>query len=460
MLPASTLGEGSHDQRPTECPSKLYEESLNQTSLTLSWLNNRYKDSSRCDSLQGSMSGGSDSLPQFNSRESHQVAGKMAFVQADSERGQQDQPECVKEDDHHSTVRSCCGKEQCQEAGTREEHDATCNGSHLASEQTLGLQNLGGCRDRKLSEQGDEWPYFGQSHESPKQPSLPEASPHGHDVGPIDRSLVVSDVGGARTIQQTDVASSPFCPSSSASQVQGGDSRVFAANQPMEHAAQRTIDHSLGRMEEVIGMESKDGQVEQTLLDLTFAKPLEMVMSSFEKPPASLKPDSTTDDTGLDTPGEYCIIHDETFLSRTVNVPTEEDVLGFLRAGSLVRVVEVVTNEFENRVRGKVHTPEGWISLLDTETGYRWAFRVKPTHSAEETLNSRPDTPRATMVVLPASDDKVGAVCRKPRAKAMCRRSQMCGGQKQADLLLSRRGSACPFSNESTQVRHLRAKSL
>lgn len=461
MLPASALYGGSHEQRLDECPSKLYEESLNQTSLTLSWLNNRYKDGSRCESVQGSVSGGSDFLPQFNSHDSNQVAGNIVVGRVDSQVRQQDQSESGNEDDLHSVVPSSCSKEQCQEKGTHEKANTSSNCSHLASERTVGQQNLERCFDQKLSEQGGGGPISSPSHECPRRASLPEASPHGHDLGQMDQSLIVSDGRGEQSIQQqTNVASSSSCSSSSASQAQVGDSNAFAANQPTEHAANGPIDRSLGRMEEVIEMENKDGQVEQNLLDLTFAKPLDMALPLFEKSPACLKPTSTTHDTVSDVPGKYCIVHDETFLSRTLDVPTEQDVLGILSAGTLVHVVEVVTNEFEKRVRGKVQTPEGWISLLDTETGYRWAFRVNPAHNAEEALHSRPDTPRATMVVLPASHDKVGAVCRKPRAKAMCRHSKMRVEEKGADLLLARHGSACPALSGSTKVQDLRARSL
>lgn len=443
MLPASELSGSSDEQRPNECASKLYEESLNQTSLTLSWLNHRYKEGSRCASVQGSMSGGSDSLPQFNSHESSQVAGKMVVGAADSRMRPQDQSDRVEEGDLHSIVPSSCSKAQCQDKITHEKTQPICNGLHLGSERSVGQQNLGVCLDRKLTEECDGGPLFGLSRDSPRRASLSEASPHGHDLGLMDQSLVASDSGKEPSIQQqTHVASSPSHSSSSASLAHAGDSKACAANKPIEHAANTAIDHSLGRMEEVIEMEDKDGQVEQTLLDLTFSKPLDMLSPSCEMSPACSKPISTTDDASSDIPGDYCIVHDETILSCTLDASSEQNALGFLRAGTLVRVVEVVKNEFEKRVRGRVHAPAGWISLLNMETGYRSAFRVDPTQSREEILHPHPDTPRATMVVLPASNDKVGAVCRKPRPKAMCRRSKMCVEEKRANLLLAHRGSA------------------
>jgi len=194
------------------------------------------------------------------------------------------------------------------------------------------------------------------------------------------------------------------------------------------------------------------GGASQDLMDVTFAKPQEAPLERHRT--AS---DSTFEEAE-DKPGQYIIIHDNTFLSNSVALPVDEDVLEFLPAGSVVTVVEVVRRDSEKRVRGRLETPAGWISLLDCESGYRWASRIqaKPKGGYAQHLQdddvvwqevgewcaahaegceanedvaglgphifSSPSTPRATMVVLPAKGDSVGTVCRQPRAKAMRKR--------------------------------------
>ena len=49
--------------------------------------------------------------------------------------------------------------------------------------------------------------------------------------------------------------------------------------------------------------------------------------------------------------------------------------VGRLGAGQEVRVLEVVHREMDRRVRGRIQQPAGWISLLDTSEGHRWAHR-------------------------------------------------------------------------------------
>lgn len=143
-----------------------------------------------------------------------------------------------------------------------------------------------------------------------------------------------------------------------------------------------------------------------------------------------------------DRPGRYVIVHDQTFVSKTVVVPAEEEIIDVLVEGSEVLILEVVRRDEDKRVRGRIEAPSGWISLLDTETGYRWAEsmealeRVSPlpclyenevsnwfyAHSSNGDLElvkqDNVRTPRSSVVVKPASMDSVGTVCRKPRAKS------------------------------------------
>eukprot|EP00439_Symbiodinium_sp_Y106_P022133 s5319_g2.t1 len=99
--------------------------------------------------------------------------------------------------------------------------------------------------------------------------------------------------------------------------------------------------------------------------------------------------------------------------------------------GKKVEVVEVLREESQTRVRGRITFPPGWISLLDVASGYRWACRVedrsrvqKPVPALDTSQGGAPTTPRASVMVAPPSSDRIGTVFRKPRAKTMHRRNQ------------------------------------
>jgi len=70
-------------------------------------------------------------------------------------------------------------------------------------------------------------------------------------------------------------------------------------------------------------------------------------------------------------PDMYTIIHQNTSVTETRD--KDGRPLASLDKGTHVRVLEVVRMPEQSRVRGRLEDPAGWISLLDTETGYRWA---------------------------------------------------------------------------------------
>merc|ERR1711971_423116 len=74
-------------------------------------------------------------------------------------------------------------------------------------------------------------------------------------------------------------------------------------------------------------------------------------------------------------PGVYVVIMEGTALT-SESVPSQETTLREIEVGTRVVIDEVVQLYDIKRVRGRAINPEGcegWISLLDTETGYRWA---------------------------------------------------------------------------------------
>mmetsp|Transcript_60328 Transcript_60328/g.168549 ORF Transcript_60328/g.168549 Transcript_60328/m.168549 type:complete len:492 (-) Transcript_60328:224-1699(-) len=80
--------------------------------------------------------------------------------------------------------------------------------------------------------------------------------------------------------------------------------------------------------------------------------------------------------TRPDGPGLYVITH-----SASVRVGDqaglENTEVAMIRTGKRVRVLEVLRIEAAQRVRARIDTPAGWISLEDTSDGYRWAKLVE-----------------------------------------------------------------------------------
>lgn len=91
---------------------------------------------------------------------------------------------------------------------------------------------------------------------------------------------------------------------------------------------------------------------------------------------------SVTEDVGnvcVDGAGRYQIEFEGTDVTETLSLIGAGASLKKLRAGSLVEVVEVVSLPEEDRVRGRIVTPAGWISLLQMSSGFRWASELPQT---------------------------------------------------------------------------------
>lgn len=105
-----------------------------------------------------------------------------------------------------------------------------------------------------------------------------------------------------------------------------------------------------------------------------------------------------------DGPGLYIITHSQTGVTSGMSIST--GVTTFLVTGAVVNVLETSSSPAEMRVRGRVERPAGWISLVDTTDGYRWAERLEapsqPGLSAS-TPNRVQDIVRIRMTEL--SDD-------------------------------------------------------
>lgn len=86
-----------------------------------------------------------------------------------------------------------------------------------------------------------------------------------------------------------------------------------------------------------------------------------------------------------DSPGLYIIVHNNTFVSHSVTVPsTEKEVIAQIEKGKQIRVLEVAAEVEQHRVRARIESPAGWISLCNLENGYRWARPLALSEDSEE----------------------------------------------------------------------------
>lgn len=86
-----------------------------------------------------------------------------------------------------------------------------------------------------------------------------------------------------------------------------------------------------------------------------------------------------------DSPGQYIIID---YAVVTSEMSETSPSIEYLAAGTMVHVTEVRYSKEERKIRGRITRPAGWISLLNTETDYRWAQKeatdISVTHTEPE----------------------------------------------------------------------------
>lgn len=88
-------------------------------------------------------------------------------------------------------------------------------------------------------------------------------------------------------------------------------------------------------------------------------------------------PTRADDELEEDSPGMYVITHNNTFVSENATIPSSElEVTHRLEEGCVIRVLEVVENPEQNRIRARIQNPPGWISLMDIQKGHRWAMKA------------------------------------------------------------------------------------
>jgi len=76
-----------------------------------------------------------------------------------------------------------------------------------------------------------------------------------------------------------------------------------------------------------------------------------------------------------DSPGRYRSVAKNMFVSDSCEKGGER--VAVLPCGTEVEVVEVVPLPDSDRVRAKIADPEGWVSLMNTRNGFRWAVKLR-----------------------------------------------------------------------------------
>eukprot|EP00408_Alexandrium_pacificum_P006301 CAMPEP_0171223330 /NCGR_PEP_ID=MMETSP0790-20130122/35722_1 /TAXON_ID=2925 /ORGANISM="Alexandrium catenella, Strain OF101" /LENGTH=434 /DNA_ID=CAMNT_0011689301 /DNA_START=16 /DNA_END=1317 /DNA_ORIENTATION=- len=96
--------------------------------------------------------------------------------------------------------------------------------------------------------------------------------------------------------------------------------------------------------------------------------------------PATGTPRVESQSQAVDCAGMYVITHDNTKVSPQLALGADQQVgnasIKRLAVGSVINVVEVVPLMEAQRVRGRIENPPGWVSLMNTTNGYRWAEKL------------------------------------------------------------------------------------
>lgn len=75
------------------------------------------------------------------------------------------------------------------------------------------------------------------------------------------------------------------------------------------------------------------------------------------------------------TPGTFVATKEVVSITEGISIASK--VSGNLRKGTRVEIIQVIQNTLEQRLRGRLRSPPGWVSIKDTSDGHRWLDKVK-----------------------------------------------------------------------------------
>ena len=157
--------------------------------------------------------------------------------------------------------------------------------------------------------------------------------------------------------------------------------------------------HNFNPSDDVLVEELEQGQVIQIVEILEFRDEKRVrakledpvgwitLMDGFGTRGAVLKENwhSNPQDLQEDAPGLYMLKRIAFVTEKCENInPEEDDIIDELDEGRMVRVEEIAALPHQLRVRARLAHPPGWITLVNMETGRRWAMK------ADETLPEQP----------------------------------------------------------------------
>eukprot|EP00405_Crypthecodinium_cohnii_P041486 CAMPEP_0206558176 /NCGR_PEP_ID=MMETSP0325_2-20121206/19595_1 /ASSEMBLY_ACC=CAM_ASM_000347 /TAXON_ID=2866 /ORGANISM="Crypthecodinium cohnii, Strain Seligo" /LENGTH=436 /DNA_ID=CAMNT_0054059341 /DNA_START=46 /DNA_END=1356 /DNA_ORIENTATION=- len=103
------------------------------------------------------------------------------------------------------------------------------------------------------------------------------------------------------------------------------------------------------------------------------------VFEQLKKQQASKPTSQKPKEPRADRPGKYTIIKEAGVLSTMSTTTKHGELIQKLRPGAVVEILEVVPNDEDRRVRGRLEVDNGrmgWISLLNMDKPVRWAIHV------------------------------------------------------------------------------------
>lgn len=121
-----------------------------------------------------------------------------------------------------------------------------------------------------------------------------------------------------------------------------------------------------------------DGIIEETVQSLLTQFPtkelrIRSALADFEGHAGSAALQLQHEADNMDAPGRYVVVV-QSYVKAGIDTSTAK--IGDVLPERVVEIAEVVENEATRRIRGRLVEPAGWISLMNTETGQRWAERI------------------------------------------------------------------------------------
>jgi len=90
-----------------------------------------------------------------------------------------------------------------------------------------------------------------------------------------------------------------------------------------------------------------------------------------------------------DVEGEYKITGNGGATVGSTVVTKGQTLVGNLDKGTIVNVLEIRAVPKEKRIRGRIENPDGWISLENTESKFRWAVPKHTVRNMVKALDKR-----------------------------------------------------------------------